>query len=88
MKLTPLLPCPLTTAITFPVTDPGTVTPMLVELQLATVAAAPLKVTVLLPRALPKLLPVIVTAVPGDPDVMVRLLITGAGTVKLAPLLD
>ena len=49
VKLPPLLPTP-TVTITFPDVAPlGTVTAMLVLLQLVTVAFVPLKVTVLVP---------------------------------------
>ena len=59
---------------------------MLVALQLAGVAAVPLKVTVLVPWVAPKLVPVIVTDVPGGPDIGLRKVTTGV-TVKLTPLL-
>src|SRR6201981_1069586 len=61
---------------------------MLVALQLVTVAAVPLKVTVLVPCVDPKFVPVIVTAVPTGPEVGDRLVILGVDdTVKLTPLL-
>jgi hypothetical protein len=62
---------------------------MLVPLQLVGVAAVPLKLTVLLPCVEPKFAPVIVTEVPGTPDVGDKLLMLGAPvvTVKLTPLL-
>lgn len=86
-KLTPLPASPPAVTTTLPVVAPaGTVTPMLVALQLVTAAAVPLNVTVLLPWVAPKLLPVIVTAVPGGPDAGDRPVIEGA-TVKLIPLL-
>ena len=75
---------------TFPVVAPeGTVTAMLVALQLVAVAVTPLKVTVLEPCAAPKFAPLMVTAVPTAPVLGVRLVILGAGTiaVKLTPLL-
>jgi hypothetical protein len=50
---------------------------MLVEVQLVVVARVPLNITV--PED-PKLVPVIVSAVPTVPDVGLRLIITGAGT--------
>jgi len=60
-----------------------------VELQLVTVAAVKLKLTVLLPWLLPKLDPAIVTDAPTAPDAGVRLAMVGAGTtVKLTPLLS
>jgi len=50
VKLTPLLALFETVTTTFPVVAPlGTVAPMLVLLQLVTVAAVPLNLTVLLP---------------------------------------
>jgi hypothetical protein len=50
VKVTPLLATPLTVTTTLPlVAPPGTVTVMLVALQLLTVAGVPLNVTVLLP---------------------------------------
>src|SRR5262249_58297289 len=52
VKLTPLLARPPTVTTTLPVVAPaGTVTAMLVLLQVVAVAAVPLKVTVLLPRS-------------------------------------
>jgi hypothetical protein len=50
VKLTPLLAFPETVTTTFPLVAPdGTVTPMLVALQLVTLAVVPLKLTVPLP---------------------------------------
>jgi hypothetical protein len=62
---------------------------MLVALQLVTVAAVPLNITVLLPWLAPKFAPLIVTAVPTAPVFGLRLVMLGAGTVtvKLTPLL-
>lgn len=62
---------------------------MLVALQLVGVAEAPLKVTVLVPCAEPKLVPVIVTEAPAIPEVGFKLVMLGGGgiTVKLTPLL-
>src|SRR5256886_3154114 len=61
---------------------------MLVALQLVGVAAVPLNFTVLVPCVAPKLTPVIVTDVPRTPDVGLRLVMLGGGTVtvKLTPL--
>src|SRR5919108_713936 len=59
---------------------------MLVALQLVGVAAAPLKVTVLVPWAKPKPVPVIVTDVSTGPEVGLRLVMFGA-TLKGTPLL-
>src|SRR5581483_5168181 len=66
---TPVLETPPTVTTTFPVVAPsGTTTPTLEALQLGIVTAfVPLKVTVLLPWLVPKLLPEIVTSVPADP---------------------
>src|ERR1700746_2933849 len=88
-KLTPLLATPPTVTTTFPVVAPvGTDVAMLVALQLVTVAAVPLKVTVLVPCEAPKVVPVIVTAVPTGPEVGDRLVILGVDdTGKLTPLL-
>jgi hypothetical protein len=62
---------------------------MLVALQLEGVAAIPLNITVLAPCAAPKLVPLIVTELPGGPEGGDRLLILGdAITVKDAPLLS
>ena len=62
---------------------------MLVALQLVGVAVVPLNFTVLVPCVAPKFVPVIVTDVPTAPDVGVRLVMVGGGTVtvKLTPLL-
>jgi hypothetical protein len=62
---TGLLGTPFTVTTTFPVVAPnGTVSTMLVGLQLVGVAPAPLNVTVLVPCAEPKFVPVIVTTLP------------------------
>jgi hypothetical protein len=83
----PLLDTPLAFTITFPVVAPlGTVTPMLVALQLVGVAPVPLKLTV--PCVAPKFVPVIVSGVPVGPEVTDKLVILGAGTtVNPIPLL-
>jgi hypothetical protein len=89
-KLTPLLAAPPTVTTTLPVVAPvGTGTPMLVALQLVGVAAIPLNLTELVPCVAPKLVPLIVTGVPTNPDVGFKLVMLGAGTVtvKLTPLL-
>jgi hypothetical protein len=88
VKGEPLLACPLTVTTTFPVVAPaGTVTVMLVALQaLAAAAAVPLKVTVLAPCVVPKLVPVIVIETPTAPDGWLRLVIAGA-TANADPLL-
>ena len=66
VNVTPLLACVPTVTTTLPVAAPvGTVTTMLVALQLVTAAAFVPNVTVLVPCVDPKLLPVIVTACPN-----------------------
>jgi hypothetical protein len=89
VKLMPLLVTPLAFTTTFPVVAPlGTGTTMLVAFQLVGGASVPLNVTVLVPCAAPKFVPVIVTEVPTTPEVTDKLLMLGAGTtVKLTPLL-
>src|ERR1700675_2191760 len=89
VKLLPLVFTPLVFTTTLPVVAPeGTVVAMLVALQLVTAAAVPLKLTVLVPWAEPKLVPVILTEDPTAPDVGERLLMVGVGsTVKADPLL-
>ena len=63
---------------TLPVVAPaGTGTTMLVADQLVGVAAVPLNLTVLVPCVAPKLVPVIVTAVPTGPLVGDRLVSVG-----------
>jgi hypothetical protein len=74
-----LLARPPTVTTTAPVVAPvGTGTAMLVADQVAGVAAVPLKVTVLVPRVAPKLVPTIVTVVPSGPLVGDRLVRPGA----------
>src|SRR6202007_3052585 len=90
VKLTPLLAWPPTVTTTLPVVAPeGTVTPILVALQLVAVAVVPLNVTVLVPWVAPKFAPLIVTAAPTAPVFGVKLVMLGAGTVtvKLTALL-
>jgi hypothetical protein len=89
VKLDPLLFTPLANTTTFPVVAPvGTVTAMLDALQLVTVAAVPLNVTVPLPWLETKFVPIIVTAAPTAPVEVDRLVMLGAETtVKLEPLL-
>jgi hypothetical protein len=84
-----LLATPDAETTTFPVVaSAGTVTTMLVALQLVGVASVPLKLTVPLSCIAPKFVPVIVTEVPTTPEVTERLVILGAGTmVKLTLLL-
>jgi hypothetical protein len=60
----------------------------LVALQLVTVPAAPLKVTVLVPWVEPKFEPLTVTDVPVAPEVGEMLVMLGGGvTVNVTPLL-
>jgi uncharacterized protein YjeT (DUF2065 family) len=90
VKLTPLLAAPPIVTTTLPVMAPaGTVTPMLVELQLVEVAIIPLNLTVLVPCDVPKFAPVMATEAPTNPDAGLRLVTLGArvATVKLTPLL-
>src|ERR1700724_2820103 len=79
VNVTPALACPPTVTTTGPVVAPaGTVTPMLVAVQLVVAAAAP------------KFAPPIVPAVPMGPLFGVRLVITGAVgavTVNVTPAL-
>src|SRR5216110_826344 len=87
VKFTPLLAIPPTVTTTLPVVAPlGTDATMLVALQLVVLAVVPLKVTV---PVVPKLVPVMVTAVPTGPVVGFRLVMAGADevTVKFTPLL-
>jgi len=75
---TGLLGTPFTVTTTFPVVAPnGTVTTILVGLQLVGVAPAPLKVTVLVPCAEPKFVPVIVTTLPILAEVVDKLAMLG-----------
>lgn len=63
----------------FPMDTPaGTGATICVLLQLRGVAAMPLKLTVLLPCVLPKLIPLMATAVPTPPAAGVKLLMDGA----------
>jgi hypothetical protein len=88
VKLTPLLESPHAVTTTFPVVAPlGTGTAMLVALQLVGAATMPLNVTTRESCDEPKFVPVTVTEVPTGPEVVERLVIAGASTVKLAPLL-
>src|SRR5277367_4408209 len=90
LKFTPLLATPPIVTTTLPVVAPvGTVTAILVALQLVGVAVVPLNFTVLVPCVAPKFAPVIVTEVPRKPVVGFKLVMLGAGTatVKLTPLL-
>ena len=87
VKDAPPLGVPSTVTTTGPVVAPaGTVTEIEVSLQSLAVAPVPLKVTVLVACAAPKLVPVISTVVPSGPESGLRLPIAGA-TVKETPLL-
>jgi len=87
-KFIPLLAIPPTVTTTLPVVAPtGTVTAMLVGLQLVGVAARPLKVTVLVLWDAPKLAPEIVTEDPTAPLFGLRELMLGDVTVKGTALL-
>src|SRR6266550_4877288 len=81
VKGEPLLAVPNTFTTTLPVVAPtGTVTVMLVVLQaLAAAAAFPLKVTVLDPCSVPKLVPVMVIDAPTAPAFWLRLVMVGGG---------
>jgi hypothetical protein len=79
VKYIPLLGTPEVVTITFPVVDPaGTVTVILVGIQLVGIAVIPLNDTVLLLWGDPKLVPVIVTEVPAAPVAGDKLEILGA----------
>jgi hypothetical protein len=86
VNATPLLARPLIVTTTFPVVAPsGTGTTIDVAVQLVGVAAVPLNFTV---PVVPKLFPVMVTAIPAGPEVGDRLVMLGGGTtVKAIPLL-
>jgi hypothetical protein len=87
VKFEPLVATPFTFTTTLPVVAAlGTGTTICVSLQLLGVAAVPLKVTVLVPWELPKVVPLMVTEVPTGPEVGERLVIAGR-TVKFTPLL-
>jgi hypothetical protein len=80
LKLTLLLATPDTVTTTGPVVAPfGTVTVMLVVLQLVTEAIVPLNVIVLEPWMAPKPLPEIVRDDPTGPELGDKPAITGAG---------
>src|SRR6266481_2190341 len=90
VKFMPLLATPPTLTTTFPVVAPaGTSTTTLVALQLVGVAVIPLNFTVLVPCVAPKFAPLIVTEVPTNPEVGLKLVMLGPGTVtvKFMPLL-
>jgi len=85
-----LLATPPTVTSTFPVVAPvGTGTLIEVALQFVGIPVVPLKVTVLVPCDEPKLVPVIVTAVPTTPPPGDKVLMLGSEevTVKSTALL-
>ena len=78
VKGTPLVATLETVTTTFPDVAPiGTVAVILVALQLATVAAVPLNVTVLPPCVEPKFVPLMVADAPTAPDAGDKLVIVG-----------
>jgi hypothetical protein len=86
VKPTALLATPPTVTTTFPVVAPaGTVATTLVALQLVGTAVIPLNVNVLVPCVAPKFAPAIVTDPPTNPDVGLKLVMLGAGTVTVKP---
>jgi len=88
VKVMPLLaPLPVVTT-TGPVVVPlGMKATILVSLQLVIPNGAPLSETVLDSCPKPKLVPVMVTEVPNNPDVGFKLVMVGAGILKFALLL-
>jgi len=90
MKVTPLLACPSTVTTTGPVLAPaGTLTVILSSSHFLAAAFRPLKVTVLIPCAVPKFSPLTFTESPTPPSSGFSLPITGGGpvTVKVTWLL-
>ena len=89
MNVTALLATPPTVTTTDPVVAPaGTGAVIEVLLHTEGIAVVPLKVMVLLPLVVPKLLPAIVTTVPTGPRIGDKLLILGAElTVNVTALL-
>ncbi len=81
VNATPFDATPLMVTTTLPVVAPeGTTATIEVALQLVTVAAVPLNVTVLEPCAAPKFVPVIATVVPTTPEAGEMLPIDGVST--------
>jgi hypothetical protein len=69
---------------TFPLVAPtGTVTVTVVVLQVVAVALVPLNLTALLPCEEPKLVPLMITCVPGAPDAGLIPMIAGPVLVLL-----
>ena len=78
MNKAPLLACPPTVTTTVPVVVPvGTGVTIVVVFQLVGVAVMPLNFKVLEPCVAPKLVPPIVTTLPGSPEFGERLVICG-----------
>ena len=87
MKFAELLAaCPFTVTMIGPeVAPPGTVTTILVEVPVDTIAGVPLNFTILLAGVVSKLVPLIVTDVPTNPLVGLKLVTVGTGTtVKIS----
>ncbi|MGA7827829.1 MAG: hypothetical protein WCA04_09220, partial [Geobacteraceae bacterium] len=75
-----------TITVTDPVVAPaGTVVTIWVAVELVTTAAVPLNITMLLAGVVLKLVPVMVTVVPGGPEDGAREVIVGAGVELLLP---
>jgi hypothetical protein len=89
VKLLPLLTCPFADTVTGPLLAPfGTVTLMLVSLQLEMAAVVPLTVTTPPPCVAPNPLPAIVTDWPGEPADRLKDVMLGRGmTANTMPLL-
>lgn len=84
VKFAPLLESPFTVTTMFPVVAPeGTVTTILVSLQLEGVADVPFNVTVLEPWVAPNPLPLMVTEAPTAPAAGDRAEIAGGGCVTV-----
>jgi len=89
VKLLPELDAASTVTTTLPVVArAGTMAAMLVLLQLVTVAATPLTVTVLLPWLDPKFVPATVTETPAAPDVGDKLVMVGVRKPVCAKLTE
>src|SRR5882762_5426196 len=91
VKVTPLLATLFTVTTTFALptaADAGTDTEILVVLQFVGVAAIPLNVTVLVPCAALKFVPVMFTGDPTAPDAGFKLEIVGAVLLPLTAALN
>jgi hypothetical protein len=83
VKLTPLLDSPFTVTTTLPVVAPaGTGTLIEALAQVVGVPGVPLKVTVLVPWDVPKLVPAIVTDTPTAAELGVRVVIVGVAAAE------